>query len=64
VNNYAASTRYKVARTVSGLSSGRHTLRIVATGRKGNAQGTGTFVGIDAVKVPGRTVVKTPALAC
>lgn len=62
VNNYAAAPGYKVPHTLSGLGSGRHTLRIVATGRKGAANGRGTFIAIDAVKVPHHTVMKNPTL--
>jgi hypothetical protein len=63
VNNYAAAKAYKVARSVTGLTNSKHTLRIVVAGRKGNASGTGTYVSVDAVKVTGHAVVGNPALA-
>lgn len=61
VNNYASTTRYKVARTVSGLGAGAHTLKIVVLGVKGSTSGTGTWVAVDAVKV-GTTVTANPTL--
>ena len=61
-NNYATTTQYKVARTVSGLSAGPHVLKIVVRGVKGSASGTGTWVAVDAVKVGSGAVVATPAL--
>lgn len=61
VNNYATATSYKVARTVSGLTNAKHTLRVYVTGLKGSASGTGTYVSVDAVKV-GATLNATPSL--
>lgn len=61
VNDYAAATAYKVARTVSGLTNAKHVLRIYVTGLKGNAAGTGTYVSVDAVKV-GATLTVTPSM--
>ena len=60
VNNYAATTAYRVARTVTGLAAGAHQLRIVVRGVKGSTSGTGTSVAVDAVKA-GTTLVATPA---
>jgi hypothetical protein len=62
VNNYAASTHYRVARTFSKLGAGAHRLTITVLGRKGAKAGRGTFVSVDAFKV-GTTVTKSPALA-
>lgn len=61
VNSYAASTHYKVAHTLSGLTSTTHTLRIVVTGVKGYSRGTGALVTVDAVKVGAGAVVTNPA---
>jgi bacillopeptidase F len=51
VNNWSAATHWQVARTIKGLKAGTHRLKIVVTGRKGNAKGTGTDVVMDGVKV-------------
>jgi hypothetical protein len=61
VNNYAASTSYQVARTVSGLSNAKHELRIVVNGARGAASGTNTLVAVDGLKI-GSTVVSSPAM--
>ena len=61
VNNYSSGTSYKVARTVSGLSAGAHTLKIVVRGVRGSTNGTGTYVSIDAMKV-GTAFYATPSL--
>jgi hypothetical protein len=63
VNNYAATTAFKIGRTVTGLTSAKHRLRIVVAGRRGSSNGTGSYVAVDAVKVAGRSVVTNPALA-
>ncbi|MDQ1604879.1 MAG: large repetitive protein, partial [Actinomycetota bacterium] len=61
VSNYASTTHFKVARTVRGLSSGAHTVRILALGRKGSTHGTDTRVAVDAFRV-GATLWTTPTL--
>jgi hypothetical protein len=53
VNNAAAARHTKVARTISGLAAGKHTLRIVVASAKP--------VVVDAVKV-GATTVTNPVL--
>ena len=58
-NNYAATTRYKVARTFGGLSSGYHTLTVRVLGVKGSTVGKGTWVALDALAVNG-TLVTAP----
>jgi hypothetical protein len=60
VDNYSATTRYKVARTVTGLTAGAHSLRIVVRGVKGAAAGTGTQVAVDDFEV-GTTVTQQNA---
>jgi hypothetical protein len=62
VNNYAAATKFHVARTVKGLKAARHTLKIKVLGVKGSKAATGTFVAVDAFTV-GKTRTATPALA-
>lgn len=62
VNNYAAATHYRVARTFSKLGTGAHQLTITVLGREGARAGRGTFVSVDAFKV-GQTVTKTPKLS-
>jgi hypothetical protein len=62
VNNFAAGTAFKIRRSVTGLANAKHTLRIVVSGRKGSARGTGTYVSVDAVQVAGHAVVRNPAL--
>jgi hypothetical protein len=61
VNNYAAGAHWKVARTVSGLTAGAHTVRIVVLGRKGATSATDTQVVVDGFKV-GTTTVASPSL--
>lgn len=61
VNTYAATTQYKVAHVVSGLSSGPiHRLQVVAAGAKGSTRGTGKAVALDAIKL-GTTLLGNPA---
>jgi hypothetical protein len=62
VDNYAASTHYRVARRVTGLASKKHTVTIQVLGVKGSRYGTGTWIAVDAFSV-GSTLVKTPSLA-
>jgi hypothetical protein len=62
VDNYSASTHYRVARTFGKLGAGAHRLTITVLGRKGAKAGHGTFISVDAFKV-GTTVTKSPALA-
>jgi hypothetical protein len=47
INNYTKTTTYKVARTITGLSSGNHVLKIVVRGLKGSTAGTDTQVAVD-----------------
>jgi hypothetical protein len=61
VDNYAAATKFHVARTVKGLSNKRHTLKIVVLGVKGAKAGTGTFIAVDAFTVA-KTRTVSPAL--
>jgi Big-like domain-containing protein len=51
VNNYSSTTKYKVARTYTGLSSGAHTIVIRVAGTKGSTAGKDTRVAVDAFKV-------------
>lgn len=51
VNNWSAATRWHVARTVSGLKAGTHSLKVVVAGTKGATAGTGTAVAFDGLKV-------------
>jgi hypothetical protein len=60
VNNYAAATHYKVARTVKGLSSARHTLKVVVLGARGSSLGKDTLIALDAIRVGSGAVVATP----
>jgi bacillopeptidase F len=60
VNNWSAAAHWKVARTVKGLKSGTHKLRIVVAGRKGSTKGTGTDVVLDGVKVGTKLVTAAP----
>jgi bacillopeptidase F len=53
VNNYSSTTKYKVARTFSGLSSGTHSITIRVSGAKGSSTGKDARVSIDAFKVGG-----------
>ena len=62
VDNYAAATHYRVARTFRHLGAGAHVISISVLGRKGARAGRGTFVSVDAFKV-GSTVTKTPKLS-
>jgi hypothetical protein len=61
VNSYSATTHYRAAFTVVGLTSGSHTLTIRVRGLKGSSHGTGTNVAVDAFTT-GRTLVTSPAL--
>jgi hypothetical protein len=51
VNNYASAPHFHVARTVSGLSAGPHTLRVVVLGQKGLASATDCLVAVDSFTV-------------
>lgn len=62
VDNYAATTHFKVARRYTRLGNKVHTLRIVVRGVKGASAGTGTFVSVDAFSV-GTARTNTPHLA-
>jgi bacillopeptidase F len=57
INNYSSSTRYKVGRTFSGLSSGTHTITIKVTGSKGSTSGKDVRVAVDAFRRLGSTDV-------
>ncbi len=61
VNTYAATAKYRVPHTITGLSGGGviHRLQIVPTGVKGAVSGTGALVAFDAVKL-GTTTVTNP----
>jgi hypothetical protein len=62
VNNYSASARWYVARTVTCSSStANNTLRVLATGLKGSTAGKGTQVVFDAVKL-GATLTTNPVI--
>jgi hypothetical protein len=61
VNNYAAGVHWKVARSVSGLSAGTHTVKIVVLGRKGAKGARDTQVVVDGFKV-GTTTTASPSL--
>ncbi len=62
INNYSASTRYKVGRTFSGLSSGTHTITIRVTGSLGSSAGRDVRVSVDAFRRLGSTDV-TPSVS-
>jgi hypothetical protein len=47
VNNYATSTHYGVVRTVSGLSSATHTVKVLVRGVKGSSAATDSLVAVD-----------------
>ena len=59
VNNYSATTTWRVTRTVKGLRPGAHQLRIVVAGVKGAKAGKGTSIVFDAVS-NGTALVATP----
>jgi hypothetical protein len=61
VNNYAAGAHWKVARAISGLSAGTHTVKIVVLGRKGAKGAMDTQVVVDGFKV-GTTMTASPSL--
>jgi len=61
-SNYASAPHYHVARAVRGLTSAKHTVKIVVLGVKGATAGTGTFVAVDGFTV-GRTLTASPSLA-
>jgi bacillopeptidase F len=61
VNNYAAGAHWKVARTITGLSAGTHTVKIVVLGRKGATGAKDTQVVVDGFKV-GTTTTASPSL--
>ena len=52
-NQYSSHTHYRVARTISGLSSGTHALTVIVRGLKGSTNGTDTNIAIDAFTVGG-----------
>lgn len=63
VNNYASATKYGVARTFSGLTSGSHTLKIVVAGAKGATAATDSLVAVDRFVVGGVTAQQNTAAA-
>jgi hypothetical protein len=63
VNNYAATSKWRVGRTVKCSSAtANNTLRIVATGLKGSKLGKGAYVVVDGVKVGTAAVVTNPVV--
>jgi len=60
VDNSAAATHNRVARTVRGLKKGAHTLAIVVAGKAGARGSHGRNVTVDAVRVGGKTVATPP----
>ena len=52
-NQYSSHSHYRVARTISGLSSGAHALTVIVRGLKGSSSGTGSNVAVDAFTVGG-----------
>ena len=58
-DNYASTRSTNVARTISGLSSSKHTLVITVSGNKNAAAGSDT-VTVDAVKVGSGSVQPSP----
>ena len=61
-DQYASATSYRVARTFSGLSAGKHTITVTALGRRGSRSATDDLVAVDAFEVAG-DVIATPELA-
>src|SRR6185369_9693880 len=57
VNNYAATSSTKVPVVFSGLSPGRHTIRIDVQGQLGDPSGTDSLVTVDAFQVGSKAVV-------
>jgi hypothetical protein len=53
VNNYASTTKYKVARVFSGLSNKTHTITVKVSGTKGSTSGKDARVAVDAFKMGG-----------
>jgi len=51
--SFYSRTSGALARSITGLSNAKHTLRIVVRGEKGSTSGTGTNVAVDAFKVGG-----------
>jgi len=62
VDNYAAKTHFRVARSVGKLANTTHRVRIVVRGLKGATAGKGTFISVDGFTV-GATTTASPALA-
>lgn len=60
-NQYATTTKFTSARTLTGLTNAKHTVSFVVAGRKGSTKATGWAVGIDAVKV-GTTLTSAPKM--
>ncbi|MFZ0323644.1 MAG: hypothetical protein WAN48_05870, partial [Actinomycetes bacterium] len=61
VNNYAKSTSYGVRRSITGLSAGTHTLKIVVKGKKGSRRAKDVRVAVDGFLV-GKKLSATPAV--
>jgi Big-like domain-containing protein len=60
VNNYSSTTKYRVARAYSGLSSGTHTIVIRVSGIRGSTAGRDTRIALDAFKI-GTVYYPTPS---
>ena len=61
VNDYSRSTKYGVQRVVKGLAKGKHTITVVATGKKGARAGRGSSVVVDAFRV-GKKLTLNPVV--
>lgn len=60
-NQYATTTKFTSARTLTGLANKAHKVTFVVVGKRGSTKATGWAVGIDAVKV-GTTLTSAPKL--
>lgn len=50
IDNYSASSKFNVRRSITGLSDARHTLKIVVLGTR-RAAATGTYISVDRIVV-------------
>jgi len=62
VNNFSSAYRWKVGRTIGGLSNTNHTLTIVVRGARGSTAGTDTQIVVDAM-TSSLKLQSAPALA-
>jgi ketosteroid isomerase-like protein len=62
VNNYSATTHWRVARTVKRLRAGTHTITVRVLGQKGAKAATGTYVTVDRFTA-GKASTQTPLSA-